>query len=144
MGKKRIISKPGAEAEGGEGKRGTVRMQKKRVAGGIMHIQSTFNNTKLLLTDQGGNTLAWSSSGSLGFKGAKKGTPYAASKVTEVMAEKADTFGIKRLDVVLRGVGTGRESAIRTISARGFEIGSIKDVTPIPHNGPRPPKPRRV
>lgn len=144
MGKKRIVTKPGGDIDSELRKRSTLRLPKRKVVGGILHVQSTYNNTKLLLTDHDGNSLAWSSSGALGFKGAKKGTPYAASRVADLMADKASAIGIKKLDIILKGVGAGRESSIRTISSRGFDISVIKDVTPIPHNGPRPPKPRRV
>jgi small subunit ribosomal protein S11 len=96
------------------------------------------------LTDKKGDTLCWSSSGSLGFKGAKKGTPFAAAKVGEIVGEKAQLMGVKEVEVVVCGVGAGRESSIRGFMSRGVALSSIKDVTPIPHNGPRPPKPRRV
>ncbi len=117
---------------------------KKKISSATIHIQATFNNTKVVLTDKSGNTIAWSSSGSLGFKGAKKGTPFAASKVGEVLAEKAGAAGIKDFDVVIRGVGSGREAVVRSFMARGFELSGIKDETPVPHNGPKPKKPRRV
>lgn len=116
----------------------------KRVASGILCVESTYNNTKLTLTDKKGGTLAWSSSGSLGFKGAKKGTPFAAAKVGELLAEKAETLGIKEIDVVVKGVGSGRESAIRGFISKGINLGTIQDRTPVPHNGPKPPKPRRT
>ncbi len=115
-----------------------------KVTNGILHVQSTYNNTKLLLTDTGGNALLWSSSGSLGFKGAKKGTPFAAAKVAEMLAEKAIAMGLADVDVVVKGVGSGRESSIRAFSSKGIGISSIKDITPMPHNGPRQKKPRRV
>ncbi|OHB15959.1 MAG: 30S ribosomal protein S11 [Candidatus Zambryskibacteria bacterium RIFOXYC1_FULL_39_10] len=110
----------------------------------MLHVQSTYNNTALILTDKKGNVLATSSSGSLGFKGAKKGTPFAAAKVGETLGLKAGTLGIKEISVVVRGVGSGRESGIRGFIAKGINITSIKDVTPVPHNGPKPKKPRRV
>src|SRR3989344_592324 len=145
MGKKRIIAKPSGDGIETEGK---PKEQKSAARGGIgagtVFIQSTFNNTKILLADGKGNALAWSTSGSLGFKGAKKGTPYAAGKVAEVVADKADALGVKRVDIIVKGVGTGRESSIRTLGSRGFDIASIKDMTPVPFNGPRPKKPRRV
>lgn len=96
------------------------------------------------LTDFQGNTVIWLSSGSLGFKGAKRGTPFAASKVAELLADKAKLMGVNNVDVMIKGVGAGRESAIRTLAARGIEINIIRDMTPIPHNGPKPKKPRRV
>ena len=102
------------------------------------------NNTKIVISDKAGNTLFWSSAGAMGFKGAKKGTPFAASKVGEILADKAGALGIKEFDVIIRGVGSGRESAIRTFMARGFDLTGIRDMTPVPHNGPKPKKPRRV
>ncbi len=117
---------------------------KKRCDTGILYVQSTYNNTKLLLTDPKGNALFASSAGALGFKGAKKGTPFAAAKIGEVIGDKAKTLGVREIDVVVNGVGSGRESSIRSILARGIALRSIKDVTPVPHNGPKPKKPRRV
>ncbi|SRR3989339_690954 len=146
MGKKRIVK---TEEEGtlktAESKVETAVVSgKKRFDAGILHVQSTYNNTALILTDKKGNVLATSSSGSLGFKGAKKGTPFAAAKVGETLGLKAGTLGIKEISVVVRGVGSGRESGIRGFIAKGINITSIKDVTPVPHNGPKPKKPRRV
>ncbi len=117
---------------------------KKRLDSGILHVQSTYNNTKVLLTDTDGNAVLWSSCGTLGFKGAKKGTPFAAAKVGETLALKAETLGLKDIQVIVKGVGSGRESAIRGFISRGVNISSIKDETPVPHNGPQPKKPRRV
>jgi len=117
---------------------------KKRVESGILFVQSTYNNTKLLLADAKGNALCWSSSGSLGFKGAKKGTPFAAAKIGETLAIKAQTMGVKEVAVVVKGVGSGRESSIRGFISKGITISSIKDETPVPFNGPKPKKPRRV
>ena len=117
---------------------------KKRVDSGILHVESTYNNTKLTLTDSKCNTLAWSSSGSLGFKGAKKGTPFAAAKIGEALALKAQTLGIKEVKVIVRGVGSGRESAIRGFISKGINLTTIQDKTAVPHNGPKPPKPRRT
>lgn len=117
---------------------------KKRVDSGILCVESTYNNTKLTLTDMKGGTLAWSTSGSLGFKGAKKGTPFAAAKVGELLADKAQTLGIKEVRVVVKGVGSGRESAIRGFISKGINLTTIQDQTPVPHNGPKPPKPRRT
>ncbi|MEI6490153.1 MAG: 30S ribosomal protein S11 [bacterium] len=111
---------------------------------GILNIQSTFNNTKIVLADPKGNTLTWATSGSLGFKGAKKGTPFAAAKIAEVLADKAIAMGMKEVAVVVKGVGSGRESAIRTFISKGINIAAIKDATPVPHNGCKPKKPRRV
>ena len=119
-------------------------VSKKKVAAGILYVESTFNNTKVTLTDNAGNVLLWSSSGALGFKGAKKGTPFAAAKVGETLGQKAFDLGLKEIAVVVKGVGSGRESAIRGFVTKGFVINSIKDTTPVPHNGPKPKKPRRV
>jgi len=143
MGKKRIITKGGEGKE--EGKSSSSSLSKKRADSAILNIQSTYNNTKVILTDTKGNALAWSSSGSLGFKGAKKGTPFAAAKVGETLGAKAAVIGVKQISIVVNGVGSGRESSIRGFISKGnFDITSIKDVTPVPHNGPKPPKPRRV
>jgi small subunit ribosomal protein S11 len=117
---------------------------KKRYDNGILNVESTYNNTKLVLADPKGNTLAWSTSGALGFKGAKKGTPFAAAKIGEVLGDKALGFGMKEVRVVVKGVGSGRESAIRGFIGKGINIVSIVDRTPVPHNGPKPPKPRRA
>lgn len=116
----------------------------KRFDSGILCIESTYNNTKLTLTDPKGGTLAWSSSGALGFRGAKKGTPFAAAKIGEVLADKAALMGIKEVKVVVKGVGSGRESAIRGFISKGINLTTIQDMTPVPHNGPKPPKPRRT
>ncbi len=128
----------------GEAKSTGPKVAKKRVTSGIMHIEATFNNTKLVFSDKLGNTLFWSTAGSLGFRGAKKGTPFAASKVGDLIGDKAVAAGVKDADVVVMGVGSGREPAIRAFMAHGIEITSIKDKTPVPHNGPKPKKPRRV
>ena len=117
---------------------------KKKVTSGVLHIDATFNNTKVLFADKIGNTLFWSSAGTLGFKGAKKGTPFAASKVGDVIGSKAAQMGVKDSDVVVLGVGSGREPAIRAFMAHGIEITGIQDATPVPHNGPKAKKPRRV
>ncbi len=122
----------------------TSRKEKKSISIGAAHIQATFNNTIVTITDQNGNVVAWSSSGSLGFKGSRKGTPYAAQMAAETAAKKAMDFGMKQLDVFVKGPGAGRESAIRALQAAGLDINLIKDVTPVPHNGCRPPKRRRV
>lgn len=122
-------------------KKKKIRMQVQR---GRIYVRSTYNNTNLLATDLHGNALAWASSGLLGFKGAKKSTTYAASQVVLDLFEKVQKFGLKEIDVYVKGVGAGRDSAVRTLSQKGFIINSIKDETPIPHNGCRPPKPRRV
>jgi small subunit ribosomal protein S11 len=124
--------------------RALSRVPKKKLVSGVLHVQATYNNTKVVLTDKDGNAIMSSSSGSLGFKGAKKGTPFAAAKIGEVLAEKAQMIGLKEVDIVVKGVGSGRESAIRSFIARGIDILSIKDRTPVPHNGPRAKKARRV
>ncbi len=142
MGKKRIVKKAEGGAEGTQKSSGSS--SKKKVDTGILYVQSTYNNTKVVLTDAKGNTLCWSSSGSLGFNGAKKGTPFAAAKIGETLAAKAQTMGVREVAVVVKGVGSGRESSIRGFISKGINISSIKDVTPVPHNGPKPPKPRRV
>ena len=121
-----------------------IKLGKKRVDSGVLCVESTYNNTKVTLTDTKGGTLAWSSSGSLGFKGAKKGTPFAAAKVGETLALKAQTLGIKEVRVVVKGVGSGRESAIRGFISKGINLTTIADKTAVPHNGPKPPKPRRT
>ena len=125
-------------------KKAPSKTPKKKVISGVLHIEATFNNTKVLFSDKLGNTLFWSSSGSLGFRGAKKGTPFAASKVGDVIGSKAAILGVKDADVVVLGVGSGREPAIRAFMAHGIEITSILDATPVPHNGPKAKKPRRV
>ncbi len=143
MGKKRITTTEGAKSTDDKSKSQMV-SSKKRVDAGILHVQSTYNNTKVMLTDKSGNALMWGSSGAAGFRGAKKGTPFAAAKVGETLALKAANIGLKEVDVVVKGVGSGRESAIRGFVSKGIMITSIKDETPIPFNGPQPKKPRRV
>jgi small subunit ribosomal protein S11 len=143
MGKKRIVKTDGDKAEGAKSSP-VATVSKKKVEVGGLYIQSTYNNTKIVLTDAKGAVLATSSSGSIGFKGAKKGTPFAAAKVGEILGAKAATMGMKEVAVVVKGVGSGRESGIRGFISKGVNIVSIKDVTPVPHNGPKPKKPRRV
>jgi len=116
----------------------------KRITEGKIYIYSSYNNTIITLTDIRGNVLDWTSAGKIGFKGAKKATSFAASKVAEVLAQSAKKLGIERIIILVKGIGSGRESAIRSLATRGLEIVSIKDITPIPHNGCRPPKARRV
>jgi small subunit ribosomal protein S11 len=118
--------------------------EKKNITNGVAHILSSFNNTKITITDTQGNVIAWSSSGVMGFRGAKKSTPYAAQMVAEDAGKKAQEHGLKNVDVQVLGPGSGRESAIRALQALGFVVGSIKDITGIPHNGCRPKKRRRV
>lgn len=142
MGKKRIIKKSGNDSN--PKSRTSSRMPKKKVEKGILHILATYNNTNLMLTDLAGNSILSMSSGGLGYKGSKKGTPFAAGKAGEVLAEKSGAIGLKEVDVVIKGVGSGRESAIRSFIAKGINISSIKDKTPVPFNGPKAKKPRRV
>ncbi|MEW6324012.1 MAG: 30S ribosomal protein S11 [Nitrospirota bacterium] len=118
--------------------------EKKNVQVGIAHIHAMFNNTLITLTDLSGNVIVWGSAGSQGFKGSRKSTPFAAQRAAEVAARKAMEHGLKQVDIYVNGPGAGRESAIRAIQAAGLKINMIKDVTPIPHNGCRPPKRRRV
>jgi len=118
--------------------------EKKNVPVGLVHIQASFNNTIITITDQAGNVLAWSSSGSLGFRGSRKGTPFAAQQASLTAANKAREYGLRTVEVRVAGPGSGRESAVRALSTAGIEVRSIKDRTPIPHNGCRPPKRRRV
>jgi small subunit ribosomal protein S11 len=118
--------------------------EKTNIDNGIIHIRATFNNTIVSVTDMEGNVLTWASSGSVGFKGSRKGTPYAAQVAAENVAKKAQEFGVKNIAVFVKGPGGGRESAMRVLQTFGFKISGIKDVTPIPHNGCRPPKRRRV
>jgi small subunit ribosomal protein S11 len=121
-----------------------TRKERKHVPHGIVYVRASFNNTQVTITDQIGNLIAWSSSGSLGFKGSRKGTPFAAQQAATTAATAAKDHGLKTIDVRVQGPGSGRESAIRAFPAAGVEIKSIRDVTPIPHNGCRPPKRRRV
>jgi len=125
-------------------KRQTRRKEKKGIVKGIAHIRSTFNNTIVTITDQSGLVICWSSAGASGFKGTKKGTPFAAQLAAETAAKKAVDQGMRQVDVYVKGPGPGREAAIRSLQAAGLDITLIKDVTPIPHNGCRPPKRRRV
>ncbi|HJN85111.1 MAG TPA: 30S ribosomal protein S11 [Patescibacteria group bacterium] len=115
-----------------------------QVPHGHAHVHASYNNTILTITDLNGNTLAWSSSGHMGFKGPKKSTPFAASQVAEDVAKKAAAYGVKEVNVFINGIGSGRDSAVRTLHAAGISILSVKDITPVPHNGCRPPKPRRL
>jgi small subunit ribosomal protein S11 len=144
MGKKRIVKKGETGTEGEGTAKQSGRMSRRELSHGMLHIHATYNNTKVLLSDPKGNTVAWSSSGSLGFKGAKKGTPFAAAKVGELIGERAQALGMREAHAVVRGVGAGRESALRAFAGKGIQIVGIRDTTPIPFNGPRPPKPRRV
>ena len=125
-------------------KTGVRRRERKQIAEGKAYIQSTFNNTIVTLTDPKGNVIAWGSSGTAGFKGSRKGTPYAAQLAAQAAAQKAKEHGLRQVEVFVRGPGSGREAAIRAIQASGISVTGIKDVTPIPHNGCRPRKRRRV
>ena len=128
-----------------KGKKKTFKKrEKKHVSTGVVHIQATFNNTLVTIADTGGNVVSWSSSGSLGFRGSRKGTPFAAQQAAQKAAHAARDQGMRTVDVRVKGPGSGRESAIRALASSGLEIKSIKDATPIPHNGCRPPKRRRV
>ena len=127
-----------------EQKKPRKKKEKKNIPNGIAHIQSTFNNTVITITDMVGNTIAWSRAGVMGFKGSRKNTPYAATQAAEDVAKKAREHGVKNLEVYIKGPGAGREAALRSLQAMGFSIKLIRDVTPIPHNGCRPRKKRRV
>lgn len=149
MGKVKIITKEekkgGAEEASAEVvAKSSSKTPKKKIVAGTLHVEATFNNTKVVLSDKEGNTLFWTSAGSLGFKGAKKGTPFAASKAGSIVGEHAKNLGIKEVDVKVKGVGSGREPTIRAFMAYDIEISGVKDLTPVPHNGPKPKKPRRV
>ena len=144
MGKKRIIKKSGKGLDQGRKDRAMSKTTKRHLEKGVLHVEATFNNTKAVLTDEKGNVILSSSAGTLGFAGARKSTPYAAAKVGEFLGEKGSMIGLKEASVIIRGVGAGRESVLRAFSGKGIQIRAIKDATPVPHNGPRPPKPRRV
>ena len=122
----------------------TKKKERKNISSGIAHINSSFNNTKILISDAQGNAIAWSSAGTMGFKGSRKSTPYAAQIAAEDAAKKAQEHGVKTIEVEIQGPGSGRESALRALSAIGMIVTSIRDVTPMAHNGCRPPKRRRV
>lgn len=146
MGKRRVITI--GDKAGSEKKQGVSAVSKgakrRNIVKGQVHIKSTYNNTVVTLTDLSGGVIAWSSAGLLGFKGAKKATPYAATNIINSLLEKTKKVGLREVEVFVKGIGSGRDSAIRAIAANGLNILSISDVTPIPHNGCRPPKPRRV
>ena len=126
------------------GSKRTRKKERRQVAYGQAHIKSSFNNTLITITDQQGNVLSWASSGNVGFKGSRKSTPFAAQLAAEKAAKAAAEYGVRKVDVFVKGPGSGRETAIRSLQANGLEVALIKDVTPIPHNGCRPPKRRRV
>ncbi len=133
-----------AKAEGKKDRKGAKKKEKRMVPHGIVHIQATFNNTIVSISDPEGNLLSWSSAGRIGFKGSRKGTPFAAQVAAQNAGNTAKDTGVRSVDVMVKGPGAGRESAIRALQAAGIEVKSIKDVTPIPHNGCRPRKRRRV
>ena len=143
MGKKRIIKKSGGSDVSGSA-RGNSRTPKRKVESATLYITATFNNTLLTLTDMKGNVVASASSGAIGFKGSRKSTPFAAAKVGESIGDKALTLGVREANIVVKGVGAGRESALRSFAGKGIALAKITDMTPVPHNGPRPPKPRRI
>lgn len=142
MGKKRIIKKGGGESNAAS--KALARVPKKKLLTGTLNVLATFNNTILTLCDTKGNTVIAASSGAIGFRGSRKSTPFAAAKVGEVIGDKANQMGMKEANVVIRGIGAGRESALRSFAGKGITITKISDLTPVPHNGPRAPKPRRV
>jgi small subunit ribosomal protein S11 len=151
MGKKKVIKKSEEEVlketdkmETAIAKSSTKKSSSKKIENGRVYVSATYNNTLLSVTDDKGSLIAWSSAGSLGFSGPKKATPFAASKVVAALAEKLKKVGLVNIVVIVKGVGGGRDSAIRSLAGQGFNILSIKDVTPIPHNGPRPKKARRI
>ena len=130
--------------EAAQGRAKVRRREKKNITSGVAHVNASFNNTMITITDAQGNTIAWSSSGTMGFKGSRKSTPYAAQVAAEDAGKKAMDHGMRTLDVEVSGPGSGRESALRALQTVGLTVTSIRDVTPIPHNGCRPPKRRRV
>lgn len=132
------------EAEKSAVKKPVKKKVKKNVSRGVVHINASFNNTIVTITDQTGNAIAWSTSGACGFKGSRKSTPYAAQVATEKAARQAQEFGLITVDVLIKGVGAGRESALRALQSCGFNVNSIRDITGVPHNGCRAPKRRRV
>ena len=144
MAKAEGAGKPEEGKAGAKKKTFKKRGEKRVVHHGFVHIQASFNNTTLVITDTEGNVIAWSSAGAVGFKGSRKGTPFAAQQAATTAASSAREHGLRSLDIRVKGPGSGRESAIRALQAAGVEIKSIRDVTPIPHNGCRPPKRRRV
>ena len=143
MGKKRIMKKSGGSDVAGTS-RALNRIPKRKLASGRLNITATFNNTLVTLTDPKGNSVMAASSGALGFKGSRKSTPFAAAKVGEIIGEKAQQMGMKEAEVIIKGVGAGRESALRAFAGKGINVTKITDRTPVPFNGPRAPKPRRV
>ena len=146
MGKKKIAQKSesGAAEENAKVPKKAEASAKARIEKGKIYVQASYNNTMITVTDDKGNVVTWLSAGSLGLSGPKKSTPFAAAKVAEAISEKIQKTGPFNVEILVRGVGGGRDSAVRTFAAKGFNISAIKDITPVPHNGPRPPKVRRV
>ncbi|MBI2482269.1 MAG: 30S ribosomal protein S11 [Candidatus Vogelbacteria bacterium] len=144
MGKKRVIKKGQTESDTLNKGSLSSKVSKRRLEVGTIHIQATYNNLLISLIDEKGGMVLSSSSGAMGFKGSKKGTPFAAGKVAENLVDKAQNLGLKEVQVVIKGVGAGRESAVRALISKGLSVRSITDVTPVPFNGPKPPRPRRV
>lgn len=144
MGKRRISKMSGGGGDRGRRDRALSKTPKKKIDKAVLRIESTFNNTRVAITDQKGGVLMWSSSGAMGFSGTRKGTPFAAAKVGELIGDKALAAGVKETEVFIKGVGPGRESALRSFAGKGIQINAIHDVTPLPHNGPKAKKPRRV
>ena len=148
MGKKRIVSDavtPGKEKSEGDQKPAAVSVRSaNKIESGRVYVQASYNNTLVSLTDERGNLIAQASAGALGFKGPKKATPYAANRIIESLGEKIKKIGLRDVVVYVKGIGSGRESAVRGLVGQGLNIIAIKDITPTPHNGPKPPKPRRV
>ncbi len=151
MGKKKVMKQTEGQAikeseavSVGVAEKGKASVSRQRIEQGRVYIQASFNNTIVTVTDAKGNVITWMSAGSIGFSGPKKATPFAASKIIEALAEKVKKSGPSIVDVYIRGIGKGRDSAVRTLAAKGFTVNSIKDATPIPHNGPKPKKVRRI
>ena len=147
MGKKRFITKSGEDTNKSKQKVSSKKAKaspKKHLEAGRAYIQVSYNNTKVSITDSKGELVAWSSAGSLGFRGPKKATAFAASKVVATLMEKVKKIGLKTVEIYVKGIGGGRETAIRSLVNQGLDVTMIKDITPMPHNGPRPPKARRV
>lgn len=142
MGKKKVVTKSGDTRE--DKKISAVKRGKRRIESGRIYINASYNNTGVTITDEKGGVIAWSTAGALGFNGPKKATPFAASKVVAAVVEKISKTGLTNIEVIVSGVGSGRDSAVRSLANYGFNVTGIKDVTPIPHNGPRPKKVRRV
>ncbi len=140
----KTAAKAGKPAKATGKKKSFKKKEKRVIHSGLVHVQATFNNTIVTISDLEGNTIAWSSAGSLGFRGSRKGTPFAAQQAAMTAANKASETGLRSVDVRVSGPGSGRESAVRALSTAGIEVRVIRDVTPIPHNGCRPPKKRRV